>query len=407
MIANVVRGKGFRGLLDYLLQPEKAPEIVASNMAGLTARELAREFGAVRSANEKVKTPVFHCSLSLPVDERLDKKSWAQGAERFLKELGLSENRPWLAVRHADKDHDHIHVMTSRTAYDGKVWYGEWEVKKVLNAKAVVEKELGLSITPRLQPELRISKAQLRNAERMIDGEIEGEAFPSLNIAKSIDSSVLLSGGDHDRFLQELKSRGIDVKLNKSKSTGRVSGASFSSDGGEKWTKGSQLGKSYKWAEIAVRIDSLKNCNPKNEISRTKEHGHEFAEDRVEAGPTAKVHGRPREENVGSSPGERTSTGPAEAIKFPVFATLPPDITNGDSGEANCSINHCLTGTKSHSNGDEKPTPNLSHVLCDITRFTCALIDKIKTSFKDLSPLFGVAEPLLDQPEKTSPEIII
>ena len=46
MIAKAVKGKGFRGALDYDLHKEDG-RILDTNMAGETLRELAAEFGKI------------------------------------------------------------------------------------------------------------------------------------------------------------------------------------------------------------------------------------------------------------------------------------------------------------------------------------------------------------------------
>ena len=65
-VENLTRGSGFRGLLSYLCDPAKSPEIVGGNVAGRTRDELLREFSATRQANTRIKAPVWHCSLAQP-----------------------------------------------------------------------------------------------------------------------------------------------------------------------------------------------------------------------------------------------------------------------------------------------------------------------------------------------------
>ena len=47
MIAKAVKGQGFRGALDYDLTKEQG-KILDTNMAGVSPRELAAEFGEIR-----------------------------------------------------------------------------------------------------------------------------------------------------------------------------------------------------------------------------------------------------------------------------------------------------------------------------------------------------------------------
>ena len=43
MIAKAIKGRGFRGVLEYNLNEDKG-ELLDTNMAGSNARELAKEF---------------------------------------------------------------------------------------------------------------------------------------------------------------------------------------------------------------------------------------------------------------------------------------------------------------------------------------------------------------------------
>ena len=58
MIIKVSQGKGFRGVLDYLLRREKA-EIIAGNMGGTNVRDLSTEFGVSRQMRRDIEKPVF------------------------------------------------------------------------------------------------------------------------------------------------------------------------------------------------------------------------------------------------------------------------------------------------------------------------------------------------------------
>jgi hypothetical protein len=63
MIAKAVKGRGFRGALACDLNKEQG-RVIDTNMSGTTPRELAKEFGEVRSLRPKVGKAVLHVSLS-------------------------------------------------------------------------------------------------------------------------------------------------------------------------------------------------------------------------------------------------------------------------------------------------------------------------------------------------------
>ena len=293
MIANVTRGTGFRGLINYLCDDAKGYEIVGGNIAGQSPRQIAAEFAATREANTAVKTAVWHCSLSSPPGERLSDERWNDVGTTLLTKVGLGADRPYLIIRHQDRDHDHVHVVTSRTDYAGNIWDGGWEVRRVLKAKSEIETEFGLTPTPvggAGGP--KIGAGQMRRIARALEDGRDLELDPRGALARHIDGAISASGGDGTKFAAALSERGIGMTLNKSKTTGRVAGACFSLDGSE-WLKGSQLGPAYSWTTLQKRIAVASlNPAPKNEIVGIETGNRAPVEHRTTAGvPTGPAGG--------------------------------------------------------------------------------------------------------------------
>jgi hypothetical protein len=70
MNINYSKGSNPNGLTNYVLSPEKqeqaqAEPILATNMVGLNAEELAEEFRFVHDYNPRVKKTMVHYSVSL------------------------------------------------------------------------------------------------------------------------------------------------------------------------------------------------------------------------------------------------------------------------------------------------------------------------------------------------------
>jgi len=254
MIAKIKRGGGFRGLFNYLLRESKLPEIVGGNCTGRDVEQLVEEFAYVRTSNPEISKPVLHCSLSLEPGETLSPDRWAKGAQIFMKHLGLSEDRPWAAVRHKDKDHDHIHIVTSRVDYTGSVWYGSWQVKKAMKAKQAVEEALSLNRTPIKSPQVQVPDAVLRRVQRQIDQGNSNPDITETKIPALIERAITCSNGSPTAFEETLSASGVLLCYNQSEKTGRISGVSFSATDGKHWVKGSSLGRAFSWSRISSRI---------------------------------------------------------------------------------------------------------------------------------------------------------
>lgn len=118
MIAKIVKGKGFRGVLNYLFRDGRAT-IIGSNLSGRTPRELATEFGQFRKLRPGLAKAVVHIPLSAHPDDRpLSDEDMAAIADLMTQGLGYAES-PYLFVRHHDTDHQHMHLLLCRVDRHG------------------------------------------------------------------------------------------------------------------------------------------------------------------------------------------------------------------------------------------------------------------------------------------------
>ena len=145
MKAKIVRGSGFRGVLDYAHKSQSTH--ICGNMSGTNPKDLAKEFGVARQMREDVDRPVWHCSLSLPVGERISDEKWAEIAEKFMKDMEFTSLNQYTVLKHEDTDKQHIHIIANRIGLDGNVWFGKMEALKAIGITQKIEKEFDLTIT--------------------------------------------------------------------------------------------------------------------------------------------------------------------------------------------------------------------------------------------------------------------
>jgi len=148
LIQKARTGTGFGGVLRYVLDTSTelghdGARIVGSNMGGHTARTLGVEFRAFTELNRDISEPVYHVSLRLAAEERLDDRQWKQVAQRYLGEMGFGNN-PYVAVMHDKPDGQHIHIVASRVGADGRavnLWQDRFRSQGVVRE---LEREHGL-----------------------------------------------------------------------------------------------------------------------------------------------------------------------------------------------------------------------------------------------------------------------
>jgi hypothetical protein len=253
--AKIGRGAGFRGTLNYALDKAGPDVELFGNMTGKNARELAREFAVAREQRPEVERPVWHSSLSSPPGERLTDQQWRDVAGDYVKRMGFSELHPWVAVRHSDEPHDHIHIVASRIGLDGQLWLGQRDVFKAIEVTQQLELEHGLTRTPGLKSRAE-KKAPTLNEARM--AERTGVEPPKVRLQRLVDEAVK-EKPTTVQFAQRLEGAGVTVRANVA-STGKMNGYSFELDGVA--FKGSALGKNYTWAALQKRGVSLPSEKP-------------------------------------------------------------------------------------------------------------------------------------------------
>jgi hypothetical protein len=113
--------KGFRQLARYIRVRSDKPRatwFLAANLPGVTRPgdlELAcRLVEAVHAQNTRAgSNRTYHLVISLhPEDRSLHGNELRRIVESLVETLGFSEHQ-YIAVRHNDKDHEHVHVVIS------------------------------------------------------------------------------------------------------------------------------------------------------------------------------------------------------------------------------------------------------------------------------------------------------
>ena len=119
MIGKAIKGKGARGLLEYLLNGERAT-IIGGTLAGNTPRDMAAEIGAVRRLRPKLGKAILHLPMSAhPQDRTLSDQDWSDICHYVAHGLGY-EGCPMKFIRHNDTNHDHVHMVICRINAQGQ-----------------------------------------------------------------------------------------------------------------------------------------------------------------------------------------------------------------------------------------------------------------------------------------------
>ena len=225
-------------------EPGQRHRILGGNMSGQNPRELSREFGLVRELRPDIEKPVHHVSISAGENDRLTVEQWQEIADTYIQRMGF-QNSPHVVIQHRGTERDHIHILTSRIDFDGKViseWQSKQRAEKVMRE---VEKKYDLE---RLQMSREVMRAAPTRGEQEVFDRT-GRMSAKLSLQGHVERA-LRDGPTATEFIEKLQRVGVEVIPNL-QSTGRVSGVSFRE--GEELMKGSDLGRGFSWGALQKR----------------------------------------------------------------------------------------------------------------------------------------------------------
>jgi hypothetical protein len=287
MIAKAIKGRGFRGALEYDLNKEKG-SLIDTNMEGGNPRELAKEFGEIRKLRPKLRKAVLHVSLSAAPGEHLTDAQWTQIGHRYLHGMGLDHNQ-FVITRHEDTEHEHIHLLVNRIRFDGEVTSDSHDYRRHEVLMRAVERDYQLQ-------EVRPSIEAQRHAATK--GEIEhglrtGVPSTRQRLQQLCDGAITTSRSYSD-YAEKLEAAGVELSPVTQLDGQKLSGLSYRLDG--VMMKGSDLGKGYSPAGLAKRGISYEKDRDLAAVSRQRERAE---------------HHRPGDADRGSATGEDRERRPA------------------------------------------------------------------------------------------------
>ena len=122
MMAKIVHGSNFKGVVDYILDTNKGVQLVAHEGLFMENKDtITMGFNIQSQMNNKVSKPVGHIALSFSKEDepRLTNRVMAGIALEYMEKMGL-RNTQFFIARHFDKEHPHVHIAFNRIGNDGR-----------------------------------------------------------------------------------------------------------------------------------------------------------------------------------------------------------------------------------------------------------------------------------------------
>ncbi len=148
MIGKARTGADFGGLSNYLTAggEERVSHVETRHTFEQDPAKVAQEMRDAASLSDRVEKPVYHLSVSFPVEDDTSQDERLEVMDELLEDLGL-EGHQALIVEHQDEQHPHVHAMVNRVQHDpqaegyAKAWTNSNDFRKIERSLRRMEKE--------------------------------------------------------------------------------------------------------------------------------------------------------------------------------------------------------------------------------------------------------------------------
>ena len=249
MIAKIVKGSNFRGVVNYILDKEKDAEILVSD--GLFSEDkdtIVMSFEAQSGMNPRVTKPVGHIALAFSREDehRLTDRTMAGIALEYLERMSIKDTQV-LVVRHFDKEHPHVHIAFNRIANDGRTISDRNERIRSTRICKELTRKYGLYFAD--------GKEQVKRHRLKEPDKTKYELYSILKFEVS-------RCGNWNTLITNLKKQGVDMRFKYKSGSDEVQGVIFSKNG---YTfSGSKIDRRFSYS----KIDAALNANRHEERQR-------------------------------------------------------------------------------------------------------------------------------------------
>ncbi|BBE17988.1 hypothetical protein AQPE_2147 [Aquipluma nitroreducens] len=239
MIAKIVKGQGFRGVVNYILNQEKKAEILDSDGVMLDDPEaIIESFNFQTELNLRILKPVGHISLNFSVQdqEKLSSELMVKIARDYMAQMGITDTQ-YLIARHYDKEHPHIHLVFNRIDYNGNTISDRNDRFRSEKICKGLTREYGLYFA---QGKENVKEHRLKEPDKT-----KYEIYHALQ-------SAISKCRNWQELKAELLKSGIKTEFQNNGATDKIQGVRFGKNGYE--FNGSKIDKTCSYSKINYRL---------------------------------------------------------------------------------------------------------------------------------------------------------
>ena len=240
MIAKIVKGSSFKGVVNYILDKEKDAKIlICDGLFVENKNTIAMSFDAQSKMNPKVTKPVGHISLAFHKEDehRLTDRAMAGIALEYLKEMGITDTQI-LIVRHFDKEHPHVHIAFNRIANNGRTISDRNERIRSARICKEITRKYSLYLSSGKE---RVKQHRLKEPDKTKYG------------LYSILKSEVSRCGDWQQLAANLEKQGVDMRFKYKGKSDEVQGVVFIMNGYS--FSGSKIDRQFSYSKIDAALE--------------------------------------------------------------------------------------------------------------------------------------------------------
>ena len=240
MIAKIVKGSSFKGVVNYILDKEKDAKIlICDGLFVENKNTIAMSFDAQSKMNPKVTKPVGHISLAFHKEDEhhLTDRAMAGIALEYMKEMGITDTQV-LIVRHFDKEHPHVHIAFNRIANNGRTISDRNERIRSARICKELTKKYNLYFASGKE---RVKQHRLKEPDKTKYG------------LYSILKSEVSRCGDWQQLAANLEKQGVDMRFKYKGKSDEVQGVVFIMNGYS--FSGSKIDRQFSYSKIDAALE--------------------------------------------------------------------------------------------------------------------------------------------------------
>ena len=226
--------------INYVLEKDQAQVLDKHHLVGDCGNEISQEFQLFQELNGRCEnnTMSFVISPEIADGKKLSDQEYREIAKEFLQKMNLEKHQS-LVVKHQDKEHTHLHIITNRIDPEGRAYKDSYLSKKCQSVSDGIAKERGLVRAKEIQLE-RIEKSKTLRKE----------------IYKTHQEVLKSNPKSLGEYSKKMKERGLDIKITQN-NKGQIQG--FRVGIGEKDFKASEIHKNMSFKGWMKNISTVKD----------------------------------------------------------------------------------------------------------------------------------------------------